>query len=104
MESPSQQHPHDDQKLSDRSLGKTLAVAALAASLGVSLGVPVGDALAADQKLESPPSAYSRQHKDNVASEQMKFSTQTKTSVQGKFAPSSQIKTEVPIQQNQFGR
>ncbi|WP_319586998.1 hypothetical protein [uncultured Desulfobulbus sp.] len=104
MESTSQQQPHDDQKSSDRSLSKTLTVAALAASLGVSLGVPVGDALADNKRMESPPTAYSRQDKDSVASEQMKFSTQTKTSVQGKIAPSSQIKTEGPMQQNLYGR
>ncbi len=103
MESISQQQPHDDRKSSDRSLSKILTIAAMAASLGVSLGVPVGDALAVDQKLSSPPDAYSSQHKDSVQSEQMKDSTQVKTSVQGKFAPSSQFKW-APGQQNQYGR
>ena len=103
MESTSQQQPHDDQKSPDRSLSKTLTVAALAASLGVSLGGPVGEALAATKRLESPPTAYSRQDKDSVQSEQLKLSTQSKTSVQGKFAPSSQFKW-APGQQNQYGR
>jgi hypothetical protein len=84
---------------SGRSLKKNLDIAALAASLEVSLGVAVGDVLAASEKLSSPP-ALSRQDKDNVASEQLKISNQSKMSNQIKDKSSSQLKINTQRQQN----
>lgn len=86
------------QKPSGRSLKKNLAIATLAASLGVSLGVAVGDVLAANEKLNSPPT-FSQQDKDNVASEQTKISNQTKLSNQHKDKASSQVKLNTQRQQ-----
>lgn len=90
-----------------RSLKQNLAVATVAASLGVSLGVQVGEALAVDVRLDSPPSPVSRQDKDRMTSGQIKLSDQLKMSNQGKFSnqhkweqPSSQVKGEGPSQQN----
>jgi len=68
---------------SGRSLKKNMAVAAVAASLGLSLGVPVGDALAQDEKVQSPP-GYTAGDKTNVSSGKVKSGIESK---QGKFKP-----------------
>lgn len=60
----------------DRSLKKYLAVATMAASLGVSLGVPVGDALAQDERLSSPP-GYTLRDRQKEAMDQLELSTQS---------------------------
>lgn len=78
-------------KQSSGSLGKNLAVAAVAASLGVSLGVAVEEVLAAEPKTNTPP-AYSSQHKDKISSKQIKLVTQPNVSNQGKFHNSKQLK------------
>ncbi|MGE5385531.1 MAG: hypothetical protein ACM3SV_06550 [Betaproteobacteria bacterium] len=70
------------------SLRKTLGVAAMAASLGAALGVPVGDVLAADQRLNTPADAAGK----NLTSEQLKMSNQGKFSQQFKENQSGQIK------------
>jgi hypothetical protein len=98
MESAPQKHAHGNETPSDCSLNKKLAIAAIAASLGVSLGVPVGDVVAAGEKMDSPPS-YSRQHKDSVASGQIKSSKQVKLKNQVSQKQSSQIKIDNQTQQ-----
>ena len=92
MESKSQKQSTNGEKTSSRLFKKNLAVATMVASLGVSLGVPVSDALADNERMSSPP-GYSRQDNQDVASEQMKFSNQTKISNQAKWK-SSQGKIE----------
>jgi len=90
MESKSQKKS-DDRK-SGRSLKKNLAVAAVAASLGLSLGVPVRDALAQGENMESPPS-YTIDGTDNVSSENLKSTIESR---QGKF------KTTIESKQGKF--
>ncbi len=85
--------PPDEKKATGNSFRKNLAVATVAASLGVSLGVPVGEVLAAGNNLGNPP-GYSRQDKQNVASESMK-------SNQYKFRQSGQFK-DTQRQSSQF--
>jgi len=103
MDSTTNTHPHNDQQPSTGSLKKSLTLAAVAASLGVSLGVPVADVLAANVKLESPPTPVSRQDKHNVSSEQLKYSNQLKQSNQLKVE-SSQFKDKTQTPQTMQGR
>ena len=98
-DSTTNKHPHP----STGSLKKSLTLAAVAASLGVSLGVPVADVLAANVKLESPPTPVSRQDKHNVSSEQLKYSNQLKQSNQLKIE-SSQFKDKTQTPQTMQGR
>ncbi len=95
--------PHQemkDEKQSAAALGKTLAIATMAASLGMSLGVPVGDVLAADEKLDNP-SAISHQDKHTMASKQLKISPQSKLSGQVKLSTQSKLPEQSRVS-NQF--
>lgn len=89
-----------DEKQSAAALGKTLAIATMAASLGMSLGVPVGDVLAADEKLDNP-SAISHQDKHTMASKQLKISPQSKLSGQVKLSTQSKLPEQSRVS-NQF--
>jgi len=76
MEPKPQKQSTNEKKKSDHSVRKYLAVATMAASMGLSLGVPVGDVLAANERMSSPPD-YSVSDKKNVSSEKMKSSVQS---------------------------
>ena len=76
MAPKSQKQSTNEKNTSDRSLKKYLAVATMAASLGVSLGVPVGDALAQDETLSSPP-GYTTRDSQREAFENLEISTQS---------------------------
>jgi hypothetical protein len=87
------------------SLKKHLAVATVAASLGVALGVNVGEVLAAETQLSSPPNAVSRQDKWNVSNQHkdtiQKQSTQQKINQSNQ---SKQIKIDTPTPQTMYGK
>lgn len=88
------------------ALKKHLAVATVAASLGVALGVNVGEVLAAETQLSSPPNAVSRQDKWNV-SNQHKDTIQHQQSTQQKINQSNQskqIKIDNQVPQTLYGR
>ncbi|MEA5113142.1 MAG: hypothetical protein VB050_03870 [Geobacteraceae bacterium] len=90
------QQERKDAKQSAATLGKTLAIATMAASLGMSLGVPVDEVLAADEKLDNP-SAISRQGKQNVSSKQLKLSNQIKLSNQSKLPEQSKVSNQLKL-------
>jgi len=104
MDATANKHVAAKQQPAPPSLKKNLAVAAMAASLGVALGVPVGDVLAANTELQSPPTPISRQDKDRVTSEQSKLSTQSKLSNQMKQGQSSQLKFNTQTPQTTTGK
>lgn len=98
MATPKNEHQPNHAQPASGTLKKSLAVATVAASLGIALGVNVGDVLAADLRLDSPPpNALSRQDKD-VISKQHKDTTQLQQSTQQKINQSKQIKlnTQTP--------
>jgi hypothetical protein len=117
MAPTSKKQTSDTKNTAHRSLKNRLAVATMAASLGVSLGVPVGEALAMDDTLKTPPGYTHRDSRDE-AFEQLELSTQadqddlTKESMQiklesrqGKFraTDSTQIKlNSVESRQGKF--
>lgn len=110
MEPKSQKQSMNENNTSDRSLKKYLVVATMAASLGVSLGVPVGDVLAQNEKMESPP-GYTTQDKQSLQTERMQSSRQSdkgKKMVAPQKKESTQFKFDQQVdpktRQNQINR
>lgn len=102
MDALTKKESPEDQRSADNSLKKNLVVATVAAALGVSLGVCVGDVLAANERLSSPPNV-SRQDKDMV-SKQLKDANKVQQSTQLKIDQSKQLKFNTQAPQNTLGR
>jgi hypothetical protein len=104
METTNNQQFDKDAQPANHSLKKSLVIATVAASLGMALGVNVGDVLAADLRMDSPPpSALSRQDKDLV-SKQHKDATQLQQSTQQKVNQSKQLKINTQTPQAVYGK
>lgn len=105
MSEPNNKQEQHEASTVGHALKKHLAVATVAASLGVALGVNVGDVLAAETQLSSPPNAVSRQDKWNV-SNQHKDTIQQQSTQQkiNQSNQSKQIKIDNQAPQTMFGR
>lgn len=105
MSEPNNKQEQHEASTVGHSLKKHLAVATVAASLGVALGVNVGDVLAAETQLSSPPNAVSRQDKWNV-SNQHKDTIQQQSTQQkiNQSNQSKQIKIDNQAPQTMYGR
>lgn len=102
MKAPKNAHAQNEPPSGGHSLTKNLAVATVAASLGIALGVNVGDVLAAEKRLDSPPN-ISRQDKDMV-SKQLKDTNQVQQSTQQKVNQSKQTKINTQTPQTMIGK